>query len=258
MPTPTPYATYPSLRDRTVLITGGATGIGASFVEAFAQQAAQVIFLDIQDEAAQTLTARLQPQSPHTPTYYRCDLTDTPALQLCVETILSQFPAIDILINNAGNDTRHTTDSVTPDLWDQLIAVNLKHQFFLTQAIAPGMKLRQRGSIINMSSIAWMIPGTEFPVYVAAKAAIVGLTRTFAHELGPHNIRVNSILPGAILTERQRQLWFTEAYSAHILSRQALKRHLQPEEVARLALFLAADDSSAITNQTHIIDGGWI
>ena len=258
MPIPSPYAAYPSLRDRTILITGGATGIGASLVEAFAHQASQVIFLDIQDQAAQSLITRLQSQTPHTPTYYRCDLTDTIALQRCIEAILSQFPAIDVLINNAGNDTRHTTESVTPELWDQLIAVNLKHQFFLTQAIAPGMKLRQRGSIINMSSISWMIPTTGLPVYIAAKAAIVGLTRTFAHELGPHNIRVNSILPGAILTERQRQLWFTEAYSAEILSRQALKRHLQPEEVARLALFLASDDSSAITNQTHIIDGGWV
>ena len=258
MPIPSPYATYPSLRDRTVLITGGATGIGASLVEAFAQQAAQVIFLDIQNEAAQTLITRLQPQTPHTLAYYRCDLTDTTALHLCIEAILSQSPAIDVLINNAGNDTRHTTDSVTPKLWDQLIAVNLKHQFFLTQAITPAMKLRRRGSIINMSSISWMIPSTGLPVYVAAKAAIVGLTRTFAHELGPHNIRVNAILPGAILTERQKQLWFTETYSAEILSRQALKRHLQPEEVSRLALFLAADDSSAITNQTHIIDGGWV
>jgi D-xylose 1-dehydrogenase len=258
MPIPQPYATYPSLRDRTVLITGGATGIGASLVEAFAHQSSQVIFLDIQDEAAHTLIASLQPETQHTPAYYRCDLTDPTALQLCINTILAQFPAIDVLINNAANDTRHTTDSVTPELWDQLIAVNLKHQFFLTQAIAPSMKLRQRGSIINMSSIAWMIPGTEFPVYVAAKAAIVGLTRSFAHELGPHNIRVNSILPGAILTERQKQLWFTEAYSANVLSRQALKRHLDPDEVARLALFLAADDSSSITNQTHIIDGGFV
>ena len=258
MPIPQPYATYPSLRDLTVLITGGGTGIGASLVEAFALQGSQVIFLDIQDEAAHNLIARLQPETQHTPAFYRCDLTDSAAIQLCINSILSKFPAIDVLINNAGNDTRHTTDSVTPELWDQLIAVNLKHHFFLTQAIAPGMKLRQRGSIINMSSISWMIPTTGLPVYIAAKAAIVGLTRTFAHELGPHNIRVNSILPGAILTERQRRLWFTPEYSAEILSRQALKRHLQPEEVAHLVLFLAADDSSAITNQTHIIDGGWV
>jgi len=252
------YATYPTLRDRTVLITGGATGIGSSLVEAFAHQHAKVIFLDIQDEAAHALIARLTPTATHTPIYYRCDLTDIPALQLCLETLLTCSPTIDVLINNAGNDTRHTTAAVTPDLWDHLIAVNLKHHFFITQAIAPGMIARTSGSIINMSSISWLIPSTGLPVYIAAKSAIVGLTRTFAHELGPHNIRVNAILPGAILTDRQKQLWFTPEYSAEILSRQALKRHLHPEEVARLALFLAADDSSAITNQTHIIDGGWI
>ncbi|MCU1323313.1 MAG: putative L-arabinose 1-dehydrogenase [Acidobacteriaceae bacterium] len=248
------YASYPSLLDRTVLITGGATGIGAALVEAFALQGARVLFLDIQGGAAQALIARLEPDASHTPIYYPCDLTDTRALQ----TLLATLPAIDVLINNASNDTRHTTESVTPELWDQLLAVNLKHQFFVTQAITPGMKARGRGSILNMSSIAWMIPSTGLPVYIAAKAAIVGLTRTSAHELGPHNIRVNAILPGAILTERQQQLWFTPEYSAEILSRQALKRHLYPDEVARLALFLAADDSSAITNQTHIIDGGWI
>jgi NAD(P)-dependent dehydrogenase (short-subunit alcohol dehydrogenase family) len=258
MPPTNPYATYPSLRDRTVLITGGAAGIGACLLEAFAQQAAQVIFLDIQDEAAHALIARLQPLVPHTLTYFHCDLTDTPALQLCLETLLTRFPAIDVLINNAANDTRHATQDVTSDFWDACIAVNLKHQFFLTQAIAPGMKQRRRGSILNMSSISWIIPAAGLPVYVAAKAAIVGLTRSFAHELGPHNIRVNAILPGAILTERQKQLWFTETYSAEILARQALKRHLHPDEVARLALFLAADDSSAITNQSYVIDGGWI
>ena len=245
------YATYPSLRDRTVLITGGATGIGEFLVEAFAQQGSRVIFLDIQDEAAQTLIARLQ---PNTPTYYHCDLTDTPTLQ----TLLATLPPIDVLINNAANDTRHDTSDVTPELWDALLAVNLKHQFFLTQAIVPGMRQRQRGSIINMSSIAWLIPSTNLPVYVAAKAAIVGLTRSFAHEFGPDNIRVNAILPGCIFTERKKRLWFNETYTAQMLSRQALKRQLQPEEVARLALFLAADDSSAITNQSYIVDGGWI
>ncbi|WP_213803959.1 SDR family NAD(P)-dependent oxidoreductase [Granulicella sp. dw_53] len=254
----TPFATYPSLRDRTILITGGATGIGASLVEAFAHQGAQVAFLDIQDEAAQALIARLQPLVPHTPIYLYCDLTDIPSLQLCLSNLPAKLPGIDVLINNAANDSRHATADVTPELWDRLMAVNLKHQFFVTQAVIPGMKQRQRGSILNMSSIAWAIPTLGLPVYVTAKAAIVGLTRSFAHELGPHNIRVNCILPGAILTDRQKQLWFTEAYSAEILSRQALKRHLQPEEVARLALFLAADDSSAITNQSYIIDGGWI
>ena len=250
----TQYATYPTLHSRTILITGGATGIGASLVEAFTLQHSKVIFLDIQDEAAAALITRLAPAATHPPIYHRCDLTDTPTRQ----ALLTKLPDIDVLINNAGNDTRHTTASVTPDLWDQLLAVNLKHYFFIIQAIAPGMVARRRGSIINMSSISPLIPSTGLPVYVAAKSAIVGLTRSFAHELGPHNIRVNAILPGAILTERQQQLWFTPEYSAEILSRQALKRHLQPDEVARLALFLAADDSAAITNQSHIIDAGWI
>ena len=254
----TQYATYPTLRARTVLITGGASGIGAALVEAFTLQGSQVIFLDIQDDPAHTLINRLSDGANPTPIYHHCDLADIPALQRPLTKIQSQHPDIAVLINNAANDTRHASDSVTPETWDHLIALNLKHQFFVTQAIAPGMKARGRGSVINMSSISFLVPSTGMPVYVAAKAAIVGLTRSFAHELGPHNVRVNSILPGAILTERQKQLWFTPEYSAEILSRQALKRHLQPEEVARLALFLAADDSSAITNQTHIIDGGWI
>ena len=138
------------------------------------------------------------------------------------------------------------------------MAVNLKQQFFVSQAVVPAMKKAGSGSIINMSSISWMIPSTGLPVYVTAKAAIVGLTRTLAHELGGHNIRVNAVLPGAIATERQRQLWYTEAYKAEILSSQALKRLISPEEVARLVLFLAADDSAAITNQSYIIDAGWV
>jgi D-xylose 1-dehydrogenase len=252
----TNFATYPSLANRTVLITGGASGIGEKLVEAFATQSARVIFLDIQDEAAHALIHRLQQQGAPPPTYFPCDLTDTTALTNCLQTIQTNFE-IDVLINNAGNDTRHTLEEVTPEFWDRTMALNLKHQFFVTQAIAPGMKQRQHGSIINMSSIAWTIPSTGLPVYVTAKAAIVGLTRTLAHELGPHGIRVNSIMPGAIFTERQKKLWFTEAYIAEVLSRQALKRLILPEEVARLALFLAADDSSAITNQSYVIDGGW-
>ena len=250
----TQYATYPSLRDRTILITGGASGIGEAFVEAFALQQAKVIFLDIQDEAAQTLITRLTPQATHTPIYHHCDVTDTPALQ----TLLAKLPEIDVLINNAANDTRHTSASVTPELWDQLIAINLKHQFFVTQAIAPGMAARGRGSIINLGSTAPLIPAENLPVYIAAKAAIVALTRSFAHELGPHNVRVNTLIPGSILTDRQKRLWLTPEYSAFVLGRQSLKRHLLPEEIARLALFLAADDSSACTNQTYIADGGWI
>jgi NAD(P)-dependent dehydrogenase (short-subunit alcohol dehydrogenase family) len=165
---------------------------------------------------------------------------------------------VDVLVNNAGNDTRHKVAEVTSDLWDQMIAVNLKHQFFMVQAVIPSMRKAQRGSIINMSSIGWVIPSTNQVVYVTAKAAIVGLTRTLAHELGADNIRVNCIMPGAILTDRQQRLWLTEEYKKEILANQALKRMILPEEVARLVLFLASDDGSAITNQSYVIDGGWV
>jgi NAD(P)-dependent dehydrogenase (short-subunit alcohol dehydrogenase family) len=172
--------------------------------------------------------------------------------------MVQKFGTVDVLVNNAGNDTRHKVAEVTSAYWDQIIALNLKHQFFMAQAVIPSMQKAQRGSIVNMSSIGWAIPSTNQVVYVTSKAAIVGMSRTLAHELGPDNIRVNCVMPGAILTERQQRLWVTEEYKAHILSNQALKRMIYPDEVARLVLFLAADDSSAITNQSYVIDGGWV
>jgi D-xylose 1-dehydrogenase len=238
-----------------VLVTGGASGIGEAVVEAFVRQHAKVAFLDIDDDAANRLIARLSSDGLPPPIYHHCDLTDTDALQASVAMIQG---SVDVLVNSAGNDARHSLKDVTPAAWDQTIAVNLKHQFFAAQAVAPAMKRAGRGSIINMSSISWIIPSTGLPVYVTAKAAIVGLTRTLAHELGPENIRVNAVLPGAIQTERQRRLWLTEAYKAEVLANQALKRLLVPEEVARLVLFLASDDSSGITSQSYVIDGGWV
>lgn len=250
------FANYPSLKDRTVVISGGANGIGESIVEAFHAQQSQVWFLDIDRTAAESLIARLG--GPNTPKFLECDLTNIAALQQAAAEITSHHKTIDVLINNAGNDTRHTVEETTPDLWNRYLALNLHHQFFLTQALLPAIRQSGHGSIINMSSISWMIPGANLPAYNTAKAGIVGMTRTLAHELGPDGIRVNSVLPGAILTERQRRLWFNETYQTEILGRQALKRMLQPEEVARLLLFLAADDSSAITNQSYIIDAGWV
>ncbi len=253
------FAIYPSLKDRIVVVSGGANGIGKSIVQAFHAQQARVWFLDIDRAAAEALIARLS-ATPNTvpPSFLHCDLTDIAALQRAAAEIMAHHPTIDVLINNAGNDTRHSIDEVTPEIWNRYLALNLNHQFFLTQALLPAIRPTGRGSIINMSSISWMIPGTNLPAYITAKAAIVGMTRTLAHELGPSGIRVNCVLPGAILTERQRRLWLSEAYQAEILNRQALKRLLQPEEVARLLLFLAADDSAAITNQSYIIDAGWV
>jgi D-xylose 1-dehydrogenase len=251
------YATYPSLRNRAVVVTGGATGIGEQIVEHFVRQGSRVAFLDIQDEAAAQLITRLK-DSAVPPLYFHCDVTDTTALASTIEKIAADLGTIDVLVNNAGNDTRHVTEEVTPEYWDRCIAINLKQQFFAMQAVIPVMKSAGRGSIINLSSISWLIPGTGLPVYITSKAGVVGLTRTLAHELGVHNIRVNAVLPGGIATERQQRLWYTEAYKAEILHHQALKRMISPDEVARLILFLAADDSSAITSQSHIIDAGWV
>lgn len=258
METGSQFATYPSLRDRIVVVTGGASGIGEAIVEAFAANGAQVVFLDMQTEMAERLVLRLTDENRHAPVFVPCDLTDIASLRAAVESILREFDAVDVLVNNAGNDRRHTIEEVTPEFWDRTIAINLKQQFFMVQAVIPGMRQAERGSIINMSSIAWMIPSTNVPVYVTAKAAIVGMTRTLAHELGRWNIRVNCVLPGAIATERQRRLWLTPEYEAEVLAAQALQRLIEPEEVARLILFLAADDSSAITNQSYIVDGGWV
>lgn len=251
-------ATYPSLRNRVVVVSGGASGIGEAIVEAFAAQDAHVAFLDFQRDAGEALARRLEAFGAPKPLFLACDLTDNLALQGAANTIIKRFGTVDVLVNNAGDDTRHSIEEVTPEFWDRAMAVNLKHQFFLAQAVIPLMRRAGRGSIINMSSIAWVIPSTNVPVYVSAKAAVVGMTKTLAHELGRHNIRVNCVMPGAIATERQKRMWFTPEYQAEILAAQSLNRLLAPEEVARLVLFLAADDSSAITGQNHIVDGGWI
>jgi len=252
------FATYPSLRDRVVIVTGGATGIGEAIVTAFAQQQARVAFLDIDQDAGIALVERIVIAGLPQPLFLACDLTDIDALKAAIATAEQRLGGVDVLVNNAANDVRHRIEEVTPEGFDRSMQVNLRHQFFAVQAVLPAMKAAQRGSIINMSSISWMIPSVGLPLYVTAKAAIVGMTRTLAHELGADNIRVNAILPGAILTEKQERLWLTEEYKREVLSRQALKRHLYPDEVARLVLFLAADDSAAITNQSYVIDGGWV
>jgi NAD(P)-dependent dehydrogenase (short-subunit alcohol dehydrogenase family) len=252
------FAAYPSLQGRAVLVTGGATGIGESIVSHFSRQGSRVAFLDVQDDPALALVASLAADGCPRPLYLHCDLTDIAALQSAAGQVLEALGGLDVLVNNAANDWRHTIEEVTVEFWDNSIAVNLRPQFFMIQAVVPAMRAARRGSIINMSSISWMIPSTGVPVYIAAKAAIVGLTRTLAHELGPHNIRVNAVLPGAIATEKQKRQVYTPEYKIEIMSSQALKRDILPEDVARLVLFLAADDSGAITNQSYVVDGGWV
>ena len=252
------FATYPSLRGRVVVVTGGGSGIGASLVEHFALQGARVAFLDLALDCSRALVASLAPRAAHAPLFLPCDLTDVAALRAALAEAGSRLGPAEVLVNNAASDDRHRLEDVTPEYWDERMAVNLRHYFFAIQAVAPAMRAARAGSIVNLSSIAWVIPSTGLPAYVTAKAGIVGLTRTLAHELGPDAVRVNCVLPGAIATERQRRLWLTPQYEAEVLSRQALKRLLVPEDVARLVLFLAADDSQSITSQSYVVDGGWV
>ncbi|KAI0965237.1 hypothetical protein F4678DRAFT_340809 [Xylaria arbuscula] len=261
------YATYPSLRGQTVLITGGAEGIGAACVENFWRQGSNVVFLDISTLSAYKLLDKLrlsqegaENQRP-LPSFLHCDVTDLDRLRACADEVIARHGAVDILLNNAasaGARTRVPTEQVTPESWDADVAVNLRHQFFLTQAVVAGMRAKGKGSIINMGSITWSIPATGLPVYTLCKAAVMGMTRTHAKEFGAWGIRVNSVMPGAIATQRQIQEVLTPEYRAEVLAAQTIQRDLTPDEVARLILFLAADDSSAITGSSYVVDGGWV
>ncbi|KAG8409150.1 hypothetical protein J3459_017687 [Metarhizium acridum] len=256
------YAIYPSLRGKVVLITGAAEGIGAAAVELFCRQGSQVVFLDIADDSARKLLGQLASVGGvTTPTFMHCDVTDLDWLQECAQAVLARFGRVDVLVNNAGwagPGSRVPTSQVTPASFALDVNVNLRHQFFLTQHIAPAMQRQGAGSIINMGSITWRIPATEVPVYTTCKAAVVGMTRTHAREFGRHGVRVNSIMPGSIATQRQIDTVLTDEYKAESLAAQCLERVLLPVEVARLMLFLASDDSSAITGGSHVCDGGWV
>lgn len=253
----TTYAHYPSLADRTVLVTGGATGIGASLVEQFAAQGARVGFIDIDVAAGTALAGRLA-GSRNAPLFVTADLTDIAALRAAIETLRQRYGPITVLLNNAANDHRHDIDDTTPESWDAGIAVNLKHQFFAAQAVAADMKRSGGGSIINFGSITVMVGDGDCPAYVTSKAAIWGMTRALARELGPERIRVNCMVPGWVMTERQMRLWLNEAGEKQIAERQCLPDRVQPSDIARMALFLAADDSRMCTSQQFVVDAGWI
>ncbi len=251
-------AIYPSLEGRSVFITGGGSGIGASIVRHFAAQGAKVAFVDIAEEPSKALIAEIEAEGHTAPVFLACDLRDIEALRAAIRDAAAVNGPITVLINNAAHDERHAIESVTPDYWDERMAVNLRHQFFAAQAVAPMMKAEGGGSIINFGSTSWMIGQGGMPGYTAAKSAVMGLTRSLARDLGADNIRVNSIAPGWIMTERQIKLWLTPEGEQELLQRQCLKRKLQPSDVAKLTLFLASDDSGAMTNQTYICDGGWV
>ena len=250
------YARYPSLVDKTVFITGGGSGIGAALVEAFVAQRANVAFVDILSEASKDLVAKLGATGP-APLFLHCDLTDVAALEAAMEETRQRIGPIAILVNNAANDQRQDVDEVSEEDWDRAIAVNLKHQFFAAQIARRSMRELGGGSIVNFSSTAFMLGLDKLSVYSAAKAAVVGLTKSLAREFGPDKIRVNAIAPGLVVTERQRRLWMTEADIADFRTKQCLiHRSLLADDVARMALFLAADDSEMITKQVFLVDGG--
>ena len=250
-------AIYPSLRDRAVLITGGASGIGASIVEHFARQGARVAFLDVADEPARVLAERLATEGHVRPVFHHADLADVDALRAGIAACREAIGAPAILVNNAGHDERHAWQEVTPDYWDARIATNLRHQFFAMQAVAPDMIAAQHGAIVNLGSISWRLGLGGMPAYVASKAAVEALTRSFARDLGPHRIRVNCVLPGWIMTERQLALWVTQETDAMLEKAQCLPGRLYPPDIARMVLYLAAADSRMCTSQTFVVDGGW-
>ncbi|WP_027521069.1 SDR family NAD(P)-dependent oxidoreductase [Bradyrhizobium sp. Ec3.3] len=248
---------YLGLAGQVVLITGGASGIGAAFVRAFAAQKARVAFLDIDTDAGEALVREVTGAGGAAPLFVPCDLLDIEVLREAIARVHGTLGDAAVLVNNAANDQRQVLSEVTPAEFDWTIGVNFKHVFFAAQAVVPQMKSRGGGSIINMSSVAWMRGGPALPVYAAAKAAIVGFTNSLARLVGPDRIRVNAIAPGMVITERQRRLWYpNEQAIAELRTRQAIPDAVTPDDIARMALFLASDDSKRITRQCFLVDGG--
>ncbi len=250
-------AVYPDLAGKVVLVTGGASGIGESIVRRFAGQKSAVAFFDIKESEGESLARELT-AAGQVAAFKHVDLTDTKTMQAAIDEIARSMGPVSILVNNAAHDERHATENVTPEYWDDRIAVNLKHQFFAAQAVLPGMKRLGGGSIVNFGSTSWLIGLGGMAVYTASKSAVLGLTRSLARDYGPFNIRVNAIAPGWIMTQRQIDKWLTPESETELMNRQCLKRRLQPDELARFTLFLASDESSACTNQHYIVDGGWV
>ena len=250
------FASYPSLKDRAVFVSGGGSGIGASIVEHFAAQGAKVAFVDIDEAASKALLSKIAGAGHPLPLFAKCDVRDIPAYQAAIAELASRTGPFTVLVNNAARDDRHTIEEVTPAFWDERIAVNLRHQFFAIQSVAPGMKKAGGGSIINFSSVSYHSMTPVLSVYQAAKAAVVGMTRGLARDLGPDKIRLNILTPGWIMTQRQIDLWLTPEAEADLMKAQCLKEKVYPPDIARMVLWLAADDSRLVTAQNFVVDGG--
>jgi D-xylose 1-dehydrogenase len=252
----TPHTTYPSLRGKRAVVTGGGSGIGAAIVESFALQGAHVAFLDIAEGESRALERRLAEQ-PCPPRFFPCDLRDIPAVQKTFRHISEQIGGCDILVNNAANDDRHQLDEATPQYWDERIAVNLRHYFFCAQAVVSGMKAAGGGSIINLGSVSWHLGLPGLAIYQTAKAGIEGMTRALARDLGDHGIRVNCVVPGGVRTPRQTKLWHTPEEETRIVAQQCLKARIEPTDIAAMVLFLASDDARMCTGHEYFVDAGW-
>jgi D-xylose 1-dehydrogenase len=244
------FASYPSLKDRSVFISGGGSGIGASIVEHFAAQGSKVGFVDIDEPASKALAAKTGAF------FIKCDIRDVKAYQAAIGEVAAQHGPITALVNNAARDDRHELEDVTPAFWDERIAVNLRHAYFAIQAVAPDMKKAGGGAIVNFSSVSYHTMTPSLSVYQAAKAAVIGMTRGLARDLGADKIRLNAITPGWIMTQRQIDLWLTPEAEADLMKAQCLKEKVYPPDIARMALFLASDDSRLITAQNFVVDGG--
>jgi NAD(P)-dependent dehydrogenase (short-subunit alcohol dehydrogenase family) len=249
-------AIYPSLAGKRVVVTGGSSGIGAAMVEAFAGQGAQVFFLDIADSDGRALQSKLS-DAAQPPVFHRCDLTDIQETQATFAAIEASAGPANVLINNAANDDRHEIGDVTPDYWDQRIAVNLRHQFFCAQAVSSGMRAAGGGVILNLGSISWHLALPSLSIYMTAKAGIEGMTKGLARDLGGFNIRVNCIVPGAVRTPRQLKLWQSPESEAKVVAAQCLQQRIDPEHVASMALFLASDDAARCSGREYYVDAGW-
>ncbi|WP_210479516.1 SDR family NAD(P)-dependent oxidoreductase [Naasia sp. SYSU D00948] len=252
------YAVYPSLRGQVAFVSGGATGLGEEFVSSLAAQGARVAFIDINEQAGTALAQRIADRGDPEPLFLPCDVREIPAVQQAIATAGERLGPITVLVNNAARDDRHKVMEMDLALWDEEMAVNLRHHFFAAQAVVPMMREAGRGSIINLGSISAHIDLVDLPGYITAKAGIEGLTRTLARELGPWGIRVNCIIPGWIMTDRQLREWITPEAEASIERNQCLPQKLYPEDVARMLLWLAADDSRSCTAQKWVVDGGWM
>ena len=251
-------AIYPDLKDKIVLITGGGSGIGSSIVEHFCEQGSLVYFIDINEDASKKLIEECKNKKISIPNYIKCDLLKIKELQESIKKIINEKGKIDILINNAANDERHKIEDVTEEYWNERMNVNLRHFFFTVQSVKKSMIDNGGGAIINMGSTSWMIGQGGMAAYTAAKSGVVGLSRSFARDLGEFNIRVNSVVPGWVLTQRQIDLWLNEESEKDLMKNQCLKSKLLPHELAQAVLFFSSEQSGGCTNQSYIVDKGWL